>query len=226
MKRYGEVLRRCPLFLDIREEGLPSMLGCLGAAVQIFEKKEIILAEGEPADRIGILLSGEAQIARVDYDGNRSILSHLGASELFGEAFACAQMKTVPVTVVANERCEVMLIDSARILHTCQNHCDFHQQLIVNLMKNLAQKTVLFQQKIEVTSKRTTREKLLTYLSQQAKKAGTPSFDIPFDRQGLADYLEVERSGLSAVIGKLSREGVLRTRKRHFTLLQRDTDFV
>ncbi|MBQ8441118.1 MAG: Crp/Fnr family transcriptional regulator, partial [Clostridia bacterium] len=106
-----------------------------------------------------------------------------------------------------------------RILHTCSKHCSFHQQLIFNLMKDLASKTLVFHQKIEVVSKRTTREKLMTYLMLQAKKANSPSFDIPFDRQELADYLEVDRSGLSSQIGKLCKEGVIKARKFHFELL-------
>ena len=111
-----------------------------------------------------------------------------------------------------------MLIDCNHILHTCSNNCGFHQQLIFNLMKDLAVKTLLFHQKIEITSKRTTREKLMTYLLIQAKRVNSNSFDIPFDRQELADYLEVERSGLSAEISKLRQEGILESHKNHFEL--------
>jgi CRP-like cAMP-binding protein len=112
-----------------------------------------------------------------------------------------------------------MLIDCHRVLYSCKNACAFHQQMIFNLMKNLASKTILFHERIEVTSKRSTREKLLTYLMMQSKKAGSGSFEIPFDRQELADYLEVERSGLSAEISKLRREGILTSEKNRFTLL-------
>jgi CRP-like cAMP-binding protein len=86
-------------------------------------------------------------------------------------------------------------------------------------MKDLAKKTILFHQRIEITSKRTTREKLLTYLTLQAKNVGKNQFEIPFDRQGLADYLEVERSGLSAEIGKMTREGLIYSKKNYFELL-------
>ena len=219
MKKYFEVLQKCPLFRHIEEGDLLRMLGCLGAKVEAFDKKYTILAEGNPAKYIGILLSGSAQIVRVDYYGNRSILSEITASEVFGEAFACAEVPSTPVTVIANEPCEVMLIDCAHILHTCSNNCGFHQQLIFNLMKDLATKTLLFHQKIEIISKRSTREKLMTYLMAQAQKAGSSQFDIPFDRQELADYLEVERSGLSAEISKLRSEGVLESHRKHFVLL-------
>jgi len=219
MKKYFNVLRKCPLFENIEDDALIRMLGCLGAKVEVFDKKYTIIAEGNPAKYIGIVLSGSVQIIQVDYYGNRSILSELESSQVFAEAFACAEIPAIPVTVIADEPCEVLLIDSRHILHTCSNNCGFHQQLIFNLMKDLATKTILFHQKIEIVSKRSTRDKLMTYLMFQSKKFGSSSFDIPFDRQELADYLEVDRSGLSAEISKLRNEGVLDSYKKHFELL-------
>ncbi|MBQ8623900.1 MAG: Crp/Fnr family transcriptional regulator [Oscillospiraceae bacterium] len=219
MKKYIDILRKCALFNQIEEENLIKMLGCLGARVESFDKKYTIFSEGSPAKYFGIMLSGSAQIIRVDYYGNRSIVSSIEPAEVFCEAFACAEVRNTPVTVIANEPCEVMLVDCSHVLHTCQNHCAFHQQLIFNLMKNLAAKNIMFHQKIEITSKRSTREKLMTYLMLQAKRAGSNSFDIPFDRQELADYLEVDRSGLSAEISKLRSEGVINSHRKHFELL-------
>lgn len=219
MKKYSKILQQCPLFDRIEEQDLLKMLGCLGAKVERFDKKYTVIAEGTPAKYIGIVLSGSVQVLQVDYYGNRSILSSISAGEMFAEAFACAEIPAVPVSVIANEPSEIMLIDCRHILHTCANGCGFHQQLIFNLMKNLANKTLLFHQRIEVTSKRTTREKLMTYLMQQAKIANSNRFTIPFDRQELADYLEVDRSGLSAEIGKLRKEGIIESTKKHFELL-------
>ena len=219
MKKYSEILKACALFNMIKEEDLLKMLGCLGAKVATFDKKYTIINEGSQAKYVGIMLSGSAQVSMIDYYGNRSIISHVERTEMFGEAFACAEIASVPVSVTANEPSEVMLIDCSHILHTCKNNCGFHQQLIYNLMKDLATKTLTFHQKLEIVSKRTTRDKLLTYLSHQAKKAHSASFEIPFDRQELADYLEVERSGLSVEIGKLKSEGVLFADKKHFELL-------
>lgn len=219
MKKYLEVLKTCPLFDGINEADLLRMLSCLDVRVTGFDKKYTILMEGKPAKYIGIILSGSAQIIQVDYYGNRSILSNVAAGEVFAEAFACAETPVLPVTVVAGEPCEVMLIDSSHVLHTCENSCGFHQQLIFNLMKDLAQKTLLFHQKLEIISKRTTREKLMTYLLMQAKRANSNTFTIPFDRQELADYLEVDRSGLSAEISKLRAEGVLESYRSRFRLL-------
>lgn len=219
MEKYFDVLRKCTLFDGIDDREMSRLLSCLGATVINFDKKCSILTEGSRAKYLGIVLSGTAQIVQIDYYGNRSILCGISPSEIFGEAFACAGVEQLPVSVVANEPCDIMLIDCDRILHTCENACGFHQRLIFNLMRDIATKTIVFQQKIEVISKRSTREKLLTYLQMQAKKSGKSSFDIPFDRQELADFLEVERSGLSAEISKLRKEGILNSNKNSFELL-------
>ncbi|MBR6680410.1 MAG: Crp/Fnr family transcriptional regulator [Clostridia bacterium] len=219
MKKYLKILKKCPLFANIEDEDLLRMLKCLDAKIGSFDKKYTVFAEGSPAKYIGVVLSGSVQVIQVDYYGNRSILSVMGEGEVFAEAFACAELREIPVSVIADEPSDIMFIDSSHILHTCHNNCGFHQQLIFNLMKDLAVKTIMFHQRIEITSKRTTREKLLAYLAMQARRAGSNSFDIDFDRQELADYLEVERSGLSAEISKLRREGILENHKNHFELL-------
>ena len=219
MQRYFEVLRRCRLFDGINDENMQRMLTCLGAKAESFDKKQTVFFEGSVAQNIGIVLSGSVQIVLVDYYGNRSILSEVGAGDMVAEAFACAETKSLPVSVIANEPCEVMFISCSHILHTCSNNCGFHQQMIFNLMKDLAQKTILFHEKLEITSKRTTREKLLTYLSICSKQLDSLEFEIPFDRQELADYLEVDRSGLSAEISKLKKEGLISCEKNRFALL-------
>ena len=219
MKKYLEILKKCRLFDGIDDDKLMTMLTCLGARIINFDKKYTVFAEGTPAKYIGIVLSGSVQTIRIDYYGNRSILGNTCPSEVFCEAFACAETSAIPVTVIANEPSEIMLIDCDHILHTCHNNCGFHQQLIFNLMKDLANKTIRFHQRIEVTSKRTTREKLMAYLFIEAKRSGRSKFGIPFDRQELADYLEVDRSGLSAEISKLRREGVLKCHRNQFELL-------
>ena len=219
MKKYLGILGKCPLFAGIGEDDLCRMLTCLGAKIAAFDKKYTVFPEGSPAKYIGIVLSGSVQMVRVDYFGNRSILGTAGPGEIFSEAFACAETPSLPVSFIADEPCEIMFIDSGHIIRTCQNGCGFHQQLIFNLMKDLAQKNLSFHRRIEVTSKRTTREKLLTYLAAEAQKANSHSFHIPFDRQELADFLEVDRSGLSAEIGKLKKEGILENQKNHFVLL-------
>ena len=212
-------LTQCPLFSDISEENLPVMLNCLGAKRHKYHKDQVILAEGSPAKELGIVISGKVQVVRGDYFGNRSIIDSIGPGQIFGEAFACAGVAAMPVAVLAAGETEVMLIDALRITRTCSSACAFHSRMIYNLLKAVVTKNLILDQKIEVISQRSTREKLMTYLLMEAKKNGSNSFCIPYDRQQLADYLEVERSGLSTEIGKLRKEGVIECRRNAFRLL-------
>jgi CRP-like cAMP-binding protein len=169
---------------------------------------------------VGILLSGGVQVFRDDFDGNRAIQATIQPGELFGETFACAGVARLPVSVEADQSSRVLLIRLKRIIETCPSACGFHNRVVLNLLKVLAAKNLLLNRKLEIVSRRTTREKLMAYLSFQARAAGSNHFAIPFDRQGLADYLGVDRSALSAEIGKLRREGVLESDRSVFTLLQ------
>ena len=220
MEKFLNILQKCPLFYGISDSDLLRMLTCLGARVMHFDRKYTVAREGSTARYIGVVLSGSVEVSEMDYYGNRSILTVSQPGDAFGEAFACAGVQILPVTVTAREACDVMLLDSEHILPTCEHNCGFHNRLIYNLMRDLAEKTVLFHERIEITSKRTTREKLLAYLLAASRRTGSASFTIPFDRQQLADYLEVDRSGLSAEISKLRREGILDSKKSYFRLLK------
>ena len=219
MKKFFEVLKKCALFRGIRAEDFGPMLSCFGAEPWHYDKGETILGEGDPAEYVGVVLSGTVQVIRVDYYGNRSIMAKLGPGGIFAEAFACADVPAIPVSVVAAEDAEILLLQAQRIIQSCGNACHFHNQMIHNLLQVVARKNLVCNQKIEIMSKRTTREKLMAYLLLEAKRAGRSSFAIPYDRQELADYLEVDRSGLSAEISKLRREHVLLCRKNEFTIL-------
>ena len=220
MKEFDPILERCPLFDGIRMENLGAMLGCLGARKVTAAKDQPIFREGDEATHVGIVLSGAVQMIREDFYGNRSIVAHIGPAQVFGETYACAGITALPISVVADEDSQVLLIDCRRITVSCTNACVFHSQIIFNLLRLVANKNLIFDQKIQVTSKRSTREKLMTYLLNQAKLQNANSFTIPYDRQELADYLEVDRSGLSAEISKLRREGVLECEKNRFRLLK------
>lgn len=220
MKKSYAILKKCPLFNGIEERDLDAVLGCLGAEEKTYKKGDVILAEGDPAKYLGIVLSGKVQIIRIDYYGNRSILTSVEPPQIFGESFACAGLSEMPVNVIAGEDAGVLLIDARKITESFDSACIFHRRVIFNLLNIVAGKNLVFHQKIEITSKRSTREKLMTYLLFEAKKNGSSTFAVPYDRQELADYLEVDRSGLSAEIGKLRRESVLECRKNKFTLLE------
>jgi len=219
MKNYFSMLQQCPLFDGIRPEDLPGMIGCLGARKVDIKKGQSILREGDTTIYIGIVLTGAIQVVREDFYGNRSVVARIGAMQLFGEGYAFSEAQTLPVSIVPDEDGAVLLLDSRRITHCCSNACEFHSRMIFNLLRLVANKNLLLHQKIDITSKRTTREKLMAYLMHQAKLHNSNTFTIPFDRQSLADYLEVDRSGLSSEIGKLRKEGVLECEKGQFHLL-------
>ena len=219
MRQYLELLKKSPLFSEITPEQISAMLGCLGTREKRYQKGETVFAEGDAATHIGFVCRGEVQTERIDYEGNRTIVSCANPGELFSEAFACAGLARLPVSAVATEDSVLLLFDCRRITQSCCNACAFHQQMIYNLLKITAQKSIQLHQRAEIISHRTTREKLLSYLNFQAKAADSRSFTIPFDRQSLADYLEVDRSGLSAEISKLRKEGILRSKKNEFELL-------
>lgn len=219
MKEFHPILERCSLFKGIRMEDLGAMMGCIGGRTVSVSKGQPVFREGDPATHVGMVLSGAVRMVREDYYGNRSIVAHIGPSELFGETYACAGITSLPISIVADVDSTVLLMDCRRITVSCSNACTFHNRVIFNLLRLVATKNLVFDQKIQITSKRSTREKLMAFLLNQAKLHGSNTFSIPYDRQELADYLEVDRSGLSAEISKLRREGVLESEKNRFTLL-------
>lgn len=215
-----DLLGNCALFEGVAAEDLPALLECLGARRAAFGRGEVVMAEGSPAREVGILLTGQVQLIRTDYYGNRSIMMNIRAGQLFAESFACAGAERLPVSVVAVEDCEALLVDCSRILASCCNACAFHSRIIFNLLRIVAEKNLALHRKALITARRTTRDKLMTYLLMQAKEAGRADFSVPFDRQGLADYLNVDRSGLSAELSRLRQEGVLDYYRSDFRLLQ------
>lgn len=219
MEKYFDILDICPLFRQVGRENYGKMLRCFGARVVCLRKGSALFSEGQRADRVGIVLAGAVQFVQDDYFGNRSILSMTGPGELFGEGFACAGVDALPVSIIATVDSQIMLIDCSHIMTMCHNACPFHNQMIRNLLISVAQSNLRLNQKIEILSKRTTKEKVMAYLLSEAKLHGSNDFIIPYDRQELADYLGVERSAMSTVIGGLRDEGIIRVNRRHFTLM-------
>ena len=219
MEENLALLKSVTLFDGIEESELRPLLACLSAETARYEKGQAVFFSGDGTNRFGVVLSGGVQIVKDDYYGNRSILARIGGGNLFAESFACAGMKALPVSVIATAESELLFIDCRRLATSCANACAFHSRLIQNLMNLIARKNIALTQKIEFLSKRTTREKLIAYLSAEAKRAGSSRFRIPFDRQELADYLSVERSAMSAELSKLREDGVLKFSKNEFELL-------
>lgn len=218
MTKYLPVLKKCPLFAGMTDLNIQEILSCLSATVRQAGKNTFILSADDSVHFVGLILSGSVHVVREDFWGRKDILSQLGPCELFAEAFSFAHTEKVPVGVLAVEKTEIMLIDCRKIIKTCPTACVFHSQLISNMLEIIANKNVLLMQKIEQLSKRTTREKLLSYLSAEAQKAGSSSFEIPFNRQELADYLSVDRSAMSNELGKMRDEGLIDFERSHFVL--------
>ena len=169
---------------------------------------------------MGVVLTGSLHIVQEDFWGRRTILTHIGPGELFGEAFAFAELERLPVSAMAAEDAEVLLLDQRKIMSPCPEACGFHSDLVGNMLRILARKNVGLVQKIAHLTRRSTREKLLSYLSIRAREAGSGSFSIPFNRQELADYLAVDRSALSNELSKMRDEGILEFDRNEFELFK------
>ncbi len=199
-------------------EDTASALACLGAREAAFAKGEAILRAGESVRDLGIVLEGAVLVVAEDFWGNRSIVTRVGEGGAFAEAFASLGAPA-RFNVVADAPTRVLFLDVERVLTTCSATCRFHQQLVRNLVAVLAAKNLELSKKAGVLSQRTIRSKAMEYLSEQARRAGSASFSIPFTRQQLADYLAVDRSSLSVELGKMAKEGILRFERNRFELL-------
>ena len=202
-----------PLFRGIPAGELPALLDRASAREVRFAKGELLLHRGETPRSLGLVLEGGVHIIREDFWGNRSIVGLAGAGEIFAESYALAG-KPLEVSVLAATDGRALFLDAGHL----------SQRLSANLLVLLAEKNLMLTEKMRHMARRTTREKLLSYLSAQALRAGAAEFDIPLDRQQLADFLAVDRSAMSAALGKLRDEGVLEFRKNHFRLLRREDD--
>ncbi len=218
MKRYLHLLSKTKLFSGITEDEIGAMLSCLAADRCSYRKGQYIFCRGQQIDRVALLLEGCIHIRKEDYWGNLSILNEISEGEVFGEVYACLGNEEMRNNAVAVKNSEVLLMDINRILTTCPSGCSFHSRLIKNLLSVMASKNKILTQKLEHMSQRTTREKLLSYLSEQSLKAESPSFDIPFNRQQLADFLSVDRSAMSNELCKMRDEGILEFYRSHFVL--------
>ncbi len=218
MKEYVPVLKRTKLFSGVGEEDIIAMLACLRASLRTYKKGEYVLRQGEYLDDILVLAEGSLHIQRNDYWGNRSLLGYIGIGEIFGEAYAAPESGTLLNDVVALEDSAVFFFDVKRIITTCSSACRFHTMVVRNLFFEISEKNRGLVQKLDYMSRRTTREKLISYLSEEAKKQNSPYITIPFNRQQLADYLSVDRSAMSNELCKMRDDGLLEFEKNRFRL--------
>ena len=221
MKQYLSLLSRCELMEGIPPEALPELLSCLDVQLLTYQKDKVILQQDDPARFFGVVLSGRVQVLRGDMHGSHTIIAMLEPGELFGETFACAALPALPVNVAAATESTVLLFKHDRVVQACRRGCTAHSKLVVNLLRIMAKKNLLFSRKLEIVMQRTTRGKLMAYLSAQAELANACRFSIPLDRQQLADYLGVERSAMSTELNKLKKAGIIDFHKNEFQLLSR-----
>ena len=219
MEKYVEILKRTQLFSGVSDTEISAMLNCLQARILTIKKGEYVYREGEHLDAISVLVKGKLLVQNNDFWGNRNIINVIHVGEMFGEAYVAPESGVLPNDVIAEEDSVVIFFNVRKILTVCSTACRFHSMVIQNLFFAISEKNRKLVAKIGHMSKRSTRTKLLSYLSEEAKKHNSSHFTIPFTRQQLADFLCVDRSAMSNELCKMRDEGLLKFEKNQFTLL-------
>lgn len=219
MNKYLKLLDRGALFAGMKENEISSLLSCLSATERTFKKDDFVFRAGDVISSVAIVLEGMVYIIKDDFWGNRTILTEISDGRMFGETYACLGHQ-LEVDAVAGRDSVVLFADIKKILNSCSSACSHHSRLIMNFTRIQALRNRELTAKLEHLSQRTTREKLLSYLSEQSRRASSTSFEIPFNRQQLADYLAVDRSAMSAELGRMRDEGLIEFDRNRFRLLQ------
>ncbi len=219
MKNYINFLENTELFSKINIKDIPLLLNCLNANIKKYNKNEYIWHEGDRLIHIGMVLEGSVQIIRDNFIGTRTILTECNPGDIFGEVFSYQNNNILPISVIANNDSVIMFFNSKNVFHNCSSQCNFHYTIVENMLNIIVQKNRVLSQKNELLSSRTTREKILNYLSIVSNEKKNKTFTIPFNRQELADYLAINRSALSTELGTLKNEGIIEFNKNNFKLL-------
>lgn len=211
-------LTNTPLFHGISENEISELLSCLGVKERKFKKDEIVFRAGSSISGIGLVESGSVNIVVNFYWGNSHIFGHIGKGQVFAESYAAIPGKELLCDVVTCEETEVLFLNMRNMLTTCQRGCSFHTRIIQNILRISAQKNLNLSSRMMHTASKSLRERLLSYLSEQALEHGSSHFTIPFDRQQLADYLAVDRSAMSNELSKMQKDGLITYHKSEFKL--------
>lgn len=198
---------------DIRE-----MADYLDFRTIICKKGTCIIEEGNTVTHIGLVLSGSVQIGHHDFWGNQTILSIIPKGGVFAEAYACIPGERLMIHVIANEPCKILLINVSKLFIPCTDCSSLHK-LMQNLVIISAQKNLQLSRRSLHTSPKTIRERLLSYFSQLIAEQGSRHLVLPFNRQQLADYLNLDRSALSKELGKMKQDGLLDYHKNTISIL-------
>ena len=222
MKKYISILKRTQLFAGVGDDEIVSMLSCLGAKLRTYKKGEYVLRQGEYLSDIIVLVEGNLHIQKDDYWGNRSILGQIAVGEMFGEAYIAPESGAILNDVVAVSDSTVIYFDVKKIITSCSSACRFHTTVVQNMFFAISEKNRKLVQKLGHMSKRSTREKLISFLSEESKRNNSSTFTIPYNRQQLADFLSVDRSAMSNELCKMRDEGLLEFNKNSFRLMYRN----
>ena len=218
MTPFLEMLGRTALFRGLSAEEAEEALACLGAQRRGYAKGEAVWRAGDYARSVALVLSGSVCIENDDAWGNKSVLDRLGAGQVFAETYACVPSEPMMVSAVAAEKAEILFLRADPLLD--EKAPPAVQRLVRNLLSVSAQKNLILSRRMFHISAKTIRGRLRSYLSDQAARRGRREFDIPFDRQQLADYLSVERSALSNELSLMQRDGLIRYEKNHFDVME------
>lgn len=218
MTNLFDKVKKNSLFAGIDATSFDQMLSCIEGRVKSYRKNGRILLAGDPVNTVGLVITGRVQIVRENAEGKQNLMAELREGDLFGEVFACADVSHSPVTVTAAQDCQVLHLCYKKIIATCPSVCPFHTKLIENMLTLMAHKNLMLNQKIEILSKRTTRERLLLYFD--IERQGSSRFTIPLSREELAAYLCVERSAMSAELSRMQKDGLIRYQKNQIEWLK------
>lgn len=219
LEKYYNQIKNSPIFYGMNDEELRGLLECFNARVRRYEKDEMIICQGSMISNLYLILDGEVNIEKDSYWGRRIIISRLSRNDNLALSFVGSKDVESSVDAIAIKDTLVLVLSYEKCTSMCQNACTRHKVLINNLFQILSKENIELIQKIENVSQKTIRDKLLTYLSNEAQKRHSNSFDIHFNRQDLADYLNVDRSAMSFELSKLQKEGLIEYNKNHFELL-------
>lgn len=211
-------LGKTTIFKGMNENEIKEALSALRAAEKGYKKGSVIMHAGSVTDRMGLVLEGSVTIESNDIWGNRTILSHVGRGQFFAETYALLKNEAMMVDAVANENCRILFLRTGSLYE--QDHADeiWRNKLTSNILAISLQKNLLLSARSFHTSPKTIRGRIMAYLNTVSLKKNSKDFDIPFDRQQLADYLNVERTALSKELGKMRDDGIISFRKNHFAI--------
>ena len=217
------LLKSISLFDGLTDEQILHFVDHIKGKLVCTNKNDFILNSATNDDKLaGILVSGSALVVQDNIWGDRLILDYIQPSACFGEVFSI-QQEYNPFSVIAKEDSVAFIFEANRILKPCSPNCPHYDYLVTNFIKVIIQKSHRLIDKVTHSCQRSTRAKILAFLSTYAEEKGSLSFDIPFNRQELADYLGVDRAAMSVVLSELKEEGYINYNKNSFVIIKKST---